>query len=157
MSQTNTNNNIEASNTNQNQKARRGRRDQGGSGGKGCGDCQCDYRKGSIAKYLFEGKLKDGCFSKLAIIKSGHQATQYKKIIDALPVLYADMMYKYIDGTIHMRTKLFGTAFLQVYPDPRLYSDTYYVNIETNDPAVVADVNDVCLTTTTMIEKTHIF
>ena len=34
--------------------------------------------------------MKDGCLSKLTITESGHQATQYKKVIDTLPVFCAD-------------------------------------------------------------------
>ena len=28
---------------------------------------------------IFEGKMKDGCISKLSITKTGHRATQYKR------------------------------------------------------------------------------
>ena len=53
-----------------------------------------------IAKYLFEGKMKDGPLFKLTITKGGQRATQYKKIIDALPVFCADKGYKFIDNVI---------------------------------------------------------
>ena len=93
MSQTNTNTNTNtntgAGNTNQNYNAGRGGRGQGGSGDRGRGGCGNDCRN-TVAKYSFEGKMKDGLLSKLTITKGGQQATQYKKIIDALPVFCAD-------------------------------------------------------------------
>ena len=49
--------------------------------------------------------MKDGCISKLTITETGHRATQYKKIIDALPVLCADKNYRYIDNIICMGTE----------------------------------------------------
>ena len=76
MSQTNTNTNTGAGNTNQNHNAKRGGRGRGGSGGRGRGG----HRK-TVAKYSFEGKMKDGPLSKLTITKGGQRATQYKRII----------------------------------------------------------------------------
>ena len=66
MSQTNTNTNTNtntgAGNTNRSHNAGRGRRGRGGRGN--------DCRK-TVAKYLFEGKMKDGPLSKLTITKGG--------------------------------------------------------------------------------------
>ena len=42
----------------------------------------------------------DGPLSKLIITKVGQRATQYKKILDALPVFCADKGYKFIDNII---------------------------------------------------------
>ena len=88
MSQTNTNTNTNtgADNTYWHQNPGRDRQDKGGSGNKSPGGRGCDRGSNSIAKYLYEGKLNDDCLSKLTITKSGHQATQFKKIIDTLPL-----------------------------------------------------------------------
>ena len=97
MSQTNTNTNTNTntggSNTNRNHNAGRGGRGRERSGGRGRGG-HGNYRGKTIAKYSFEGKMKDGPLFKLTITKGGQQATQYKKIIDALPVFCADKGYK---------------------------------------------------------------
>ena len=78
-------------------------------GGHG-GDC----RNNSIAKYLFEGKMKDGCISKLTITKTGHQATQYKKIIDTLPVLCVDKNFRYTNDILCTWTNLQEATFLRL-------------------------------------------
>ena len=108
MSQTNTNTNTNtgAGNTNQSHNAGRGRRGRGGSGGQGRSGHGNDHRKNTVARYSFEGKMKDGPLSKLTITKSGQQATQYKKIIDVLPVFCADKGYKFIDNIICTNTKM---------------------------------------------------
>ena len=84
MSQTNTN--TGGGNTNRNQNVVRGRQGQVGSRGRGHSNPTSGRGNNSIAKYLFEGKMKDGCLSKLTITESSNRATQYKKTIDALPV-----------------------------------------------------------------------
>ena len=99
MSQTNTNTNTGAGNTNRNHNAGRGGRGRGGSGGRGRGGRGNDCGK-TVAKYSFEGKMKDGPFCKLTITEGGQRATQYKKILDALPVFCADKGYKFIDDVI---------------------------------------------------------
>ena len=79
----------------------------------GVGDC----RNNLIAKYSFEGKMKDGCISKLTITKTGHQATQYKKIIETLPVLCIDKNFRYINDVLCTWTDLEEVTFLPVYPN----------------------------------------
>ena len=112
MSQTNTNPNTGSGNTNRKQITGKSGRVRGGSGGRGhinrgddCGgNCGGDFggncRNNSITKYSFEGKIKDGCISKLSITKTGHQATQYKKIIDTLLVLCIDKNFRYINDVL---------------------------------------------------------
>ena len=90
MSQTNTNTNTGASNNNQNNNAGRGGRGQGDSGGRGRGNRGNDCENNTIARYSFEGKMKEGPLFKLTITKGGQQTTQYKKIHDALPVFCAE-------------------------------------------------------------------
>ena len=87
MSNTNTNTN---NGQNQNQNSGRGGRRRGGPTGGGRGDHSNSCRNTTIVKYIFEGKMKDGPISKLLITKIGHRPTQFKKIIDTLPVLCAD-------------------------------------------------------------------
>ena len=99
MSLTNINTNTGAGNTNRNHNAGRGGRGRGGSGGRGRGGCRNNCGK-TIAKYSFEGKMKDDPLSKLTITKGGQRATQYKKILDALPVFCVDKGYKFIKDVI---------------------------------------------------------
>ena len=56
-------------------------------------------------------KMKDGPLSKLTITKGGQEATQYKKIVDALPVFCVDKGYRSIDDVNCMNTKLLEAAF----------------------------------------------
>ena len=104
MSQTNTNTNTGAGNTNRNHNAGRGGRGRGGYGGRGRGGRGNDRGK-TVAKYSFEGKMKDGPLSKLTITEGGQQATQYMKILNALPVFCADKGYKFIDNIIRTDTQ----------------------------------------------------
>ena len=109
MSQTNTNTNTGAGNTNRNHNTGRGGR------GRGRGARGNDRRK-TVAKYSFEGKMKDGPLSKLTITKGGQRATHYKKILDALPVFCADKGYKFIDDIIQTNTEKVKTDFTLTYP-----------------------------------------
>ena len=59
--------------------------------------------------------MNDGPLSKLTITESGQQATQYKKIIDALPVLRADKGYKFIDDVIRTNIEQVKVAFMPTY------------------------------------------
>ena len=74
MSQTNTNTNTNTNtgggNTNRNHNAGKGGRAQGGCGGQGRGGRGNDRRK-TVAKYSFEGKMKDGPLFKLTITEGG--------------------------------------------------------------------------------------
>ena len=93
MTQTNTNTSTGDGNTNRNQSTAKGGRGRGGTGGKGRGGRGGDCGNSTTARYSFEGKTKDGPISKLFITKTGHRPTQYKKIIDTLPVLCVDKNY----------------------------------------------------------------
>ena len=87
MSQTNT---STATNNGKNQNSRRGGQGQNSSG-SGRGKPHNGHGNNLIAnKYAFEGKMKDNSISKLLITKIGHRPTQYKKIVDTLPILCAD-------------------------------------------------------------------
>mmetsp|Transcript_19527 Transcript_19527/g.20940 ORF Transcript_19527/g.20940 Transcript_19527/m.20940 type:complete len:93 (+) Transcript_19527:133-411(+) len=88
MSQTNTNNGN--GDTNQYHNTGRDGQSQGGSCGQCPGNRNGNRGNNSIANYSFEGKLKDRCLSNLKITKSGHRATQFKKILDTFPGLCED-------------------------------------------------------------------
>ena len=109
MFQTNTN--TGGGNTNRNQNAARGGRGEGGSGGRDRGGCTRGRRNSSIAKYSFEGKMKDGYLSKLTITDGSTRAVQHKKIINALPVFCTDKGYWFIDEIICKKTKLTEADF----------------------------------------------
>ena len=117
IQQTNTNSIGGNSNCNPNVRRDKGRgqRDFGGCGGhSGCRDCR---NNNTIAKLSFEGKLKDGCLYKLTITEDSHQATQLKKIRDALPILYVNKSYKYIEDVICNNKELIKANHMPTYPD----------------------------------------
>ena len=97
MSQTNTNAN---NGQNRNQNSGRGGRGRGTPNGRGRGNRRNDRGNNSIAKYAFEGKMKDGPISKLTITKTGHRPTQFKKITDTLPVSCKDKNLHCLDEVI---------------------------------------------------------
>ena len=99
MSQTNTNTN---NGQNRNQNSRRSGQGQGGPSGKYHGDYRNNRGNKMIAKYTFKGKMKDGPISKLLITKTGHRSTQYKKIVNTLPVLCVDKNFQGLDEVIQI-------------------------------------------------------
>ena len=132
MSQTN-NTNTGAGNNNRNNNARRGGRGQGGSGGRGRGGRGNDRGNNTIARYSFEGKMKEGPLFKLTITKGGQQTTQYKKIIDAIPVLCADKGFRYIDEIICTNKEEVESTFLPAYPDANQWFYNHEVYVEVVD------------------------
>ena len=127
-----------------------------GSGGRGRGGRGNDCGK-IVAKYSFDGKMKDGPLSKLTITKGGQQATQYKEIIEALPVFCADKGYKFIDDIIWTNTKRLQASFLPLYPDAGRWSNTYHVEVVTVDANAQPDVNTgLCPRIVKVQEKTHV-
>ena len=135
MSQTNTNTN---NGQNRNQISRRGGQGQGEPSGSGCGDRRNGCRNNSIAKYLFEEKMKDGPISKLTITETGHRPSQFKKISDALPVLYADKNFQGFDGVLWTGRDLVKTDFMPPYR-ANLWSTTHHVQVSIVDPNDNAD------------------
>ena len=61
--------------------------------------------------------MKDGLISKLTITETGHQTTQYKKIVDTLPILCADKNYRGINDILCNRIDLVEADFIPAYPD----------------------------------------
>ena len=158
MFQTNTNTNNDPGNTNWNKISGRSGQGQGGSGGRGRGGHGGNCRNNSIAKYLFEEKMKDGYLSKLTITKSGHRATQFKKIIGALPIFCADKNYRYIDDIICTNTKLTKANFVPSYLVITQWLSMYHVNLGSVNPIVGLNIpSGARPTCTEMIEKSPIF
>ena len=124
MSQTNTNTKH---GQNRNQISGRGGRGRGTPNGSGRGDCRNGRRNNSIAKYTFEGKMKDGLLSKLTITKTGHRPSQFKKISDALPVFRADKNYRGLDEVLRTRRDLVEDDFMLAYLNANLWSTTYHL------------------------------
>ena len=81
--------------------------------------------------------MEDSCISKLIITETGHWATQYKKIIDTLPVLCADKNYRRINDVLCTGTNLVKADFTPPYPDLDLWSNTYDLKIKTFNQLVV--------------------
>ena len=85
--------------------------------------------------------MKNGPNSKLLITETGHRPTQYKKIIDTLPVLCANKDYQGIDDVIWNRMDRVKTYFMLLYPDTTRWSNNYHVEILNVDPSIVAAAN----------------
>ena len=82
MSQTNINTN---NGQNRNQNSERGEQGQGGSRGGGRGYCCNNCGNKMIAKYTFEGKMKDSPISKLLIPKLGIDPLNLKRLLTLFP------------------------------------------------------------------------
>ena len=79
-------------------------------------------------KYSFKGKMKDGPISKLIIItETGHRPTQYKKVIDTIPVLYTVKNHQGLNDVIHNRINLVEMGFMPTIPDTDLWSKIHHV------------------------------
>ena len=83
--------------------------------------------------------MKDGYISKLTITKTGHQATQYKKIMNNLPILCADKNFRYINDVLYRWTDLPEATFLLPYPDSTRWSNTYNIQIKIANPNEISD------------------
>ena len=84
-----------------------------------------------IAKYAFKGKMKEGSISKLIVTKTGHIPTQYKKIIDTLPVLCADKNFQGLNEVIRIEHDLVETNFIPTFPNTTQLSTTHHVQVST--------------------------
>ena len=102
--------------------------------------------------------MKDGPLSKITITKGGQQATQYKNIIEALPVFCADQGNKYIDNIIWTCTKRLQASFLPTYPNAGRWLNTYHIEVVTVDENAQTDPQTLCCPEVVEVqEKTHIF
>ena len=137
MSQTNTNAN---NGQNRNQNSRRGGRCQGAPKGSGRGDRRNGRGNNSIAKYTFEGKMKDGPLSKLTITETGHRPSQFKKICDDLPVFCADKNYQGLDEVLRTGRDKVKDDFMPAYLNANLWSTTHHIQIASVDPEACINV-----------------
>ena len=71
--------------------------------------------------------MKEGPLFKLTITKGGQRTTQYKKIIDALPVLCADKGFRYVGKIICTEMELVEATFVPSYPDTTKWSSDHEV------------------------------
>ena len=156
MTQTNTNTSTGDGNTNRNQTTAKGGRGRGGTGGKGRGGRGGDRGSNTTARYSFEGKMKDGPISKLTITEAGQRATQFKKIMDALPVFCADKGYRFIDEIIRTNKELVEAAFMPTYPDPTRWSTTYHVQVATVNPSGTPDSKGILPVIMELQQKSHV-
>ena len=102
--------------------------------------------------------MKDGPLSKLTITKDGQRATQYKKILDALPVFCVDKGYKFINYVIQTGIEQLQAAFMLPYPNTALWLNTYHVEFVTVDLVAIPDANIGLRTPITEVhERSHVF
>ena len=134
MSQTNTN-----TNNGQNRNSGRGGQGRGSPNGNGRDDCSNNRGNKSIAKYSFEGKMKDGLISILTITKTGHQPSQFKKIWNALPVFCADKNYQGLDKVLRIGRYKVKDNFMPAYPNATQWSTTHHVQISRVNPEAKRD------------------
>lgn len=154
MSQTNNTNTGDGNNRNNN--AGRGGWGQGGSGGPGCGGRGNDRGNNTIARDLLEGKMKEGPLFKLTITKGGQRTTQYKKIIDALPVLCADKGFRYVDEIICTDTELVKATFVPSYTNEKLWSTDHEVYVKVVDTSATVGNDGLHSTKKILTKKTII-
>ena len=144
MPKTNTNTNHGSGNTNWNQISGKSGQGQGGSGDRSRGDCGNNCRNSLIVKLLFKEKMKDGCISKLTITGTWHWATQYKKIIDIIPVLCIGKNYRDINDILCNRIDLVEADSTPPYPNSNLWSNIYEVEITTVDQTASLLADSTC-------------
>ena len=101
--------------------------------------------------------MKDSPISKLTITKTGHQATQYKKIIDTLPVLCVDKNYQGIHNVVWNRIDLVEVDLTSIYPDTNKWSNTHHIEIRTINSADVLVANGLRTPTITIERRIHVF
>ena len=124
MFQNNTNTN---NGQNRNQNTGRGGLDQRAPNSSGRSNRHNNCGNKSIAKYSFEGKIKDHPIFKLTITKIGHRPSQFKKICDTLPVFCADKNYVGLDEVLCTGRDKVKVDFMPAYPDANQWSSTHHV------------------------------
>ena len=73
----------------------------------------------------------------MTMTETGHRATQFKKIIDTVPVLCADKNYRCIDDVPRTWIDLDQADITLSYPDANIWSNTYDIEIITVNSAAV--------------------
>ena len=109
-----------------------------------------------IAKYSFEGKMKDGPISKLRTTKTGHRPSRFKKISDAVPVLCVDKNFRCLNEILWTGRDLVKTDFMPPYPNANIWSITHHVQVSIVDSNNPEQSNGLRLFRFEMMEKTHL-
>ena len=102
-------------------------------------------------------KMKQGPVYKLAITKTGHRLTQFKKITDALPVLCADTNFQGLNEVLWTGRDLVKTDFMLTYPHTTQWSTTHHVQISIVNPMDVPAADGSLLAHFEIMEQPHIF
>ena len=102
--------------------------------------------------------MKDGPIPKLTITETGHRPTQFKKITDALPVLWANTNFRGLDEVLWTGCDLVETDFMSIYPNAAQWSTFHHVEVTTVNPNNAADrVTGERPVRFQMMEQTHVF
>ena len=102
--------------------------------------------------------MKDSLISKLIIIESGHRPTQYKKVIDSLPILCKDKNYQGLDDVIWNEINLLEEDFTPQYTNSDQLSITRHVEMVNVKPTNALGIfTGEHSPTIIMARKTHIF
>ena len=99
----------------------------------------------------------DGTIYNLIITKTGHRATQYKKIVDTLPVLFTDKNYQGLDEVVWTRNDLVDANFMPLYLDAIQWPTTHHVQVSTFNLLDVPAANSSRLPRFETLEQTHVF
>ena len=85
--------------------------------------------------------MSDGPISNLTITKAGHRSSQFKKIIDAFFVLWADINYQGLNEVLPTGRDLVKTNFMPPYLNTNLWSTTHHVQVSIVNPNDNVDVD----------------
>ena len=72
--------------------------------------------------------MKDGPISKLTSIETRHRPSQFKKLIDALPVFCTDKNYGDLDEILRTGRDKVENDFIPAYPNANLWSTTHHTH-----------------------------
>ena len=98
-----------------------------------------------------------GLFPNLQSPKVDNELLSTRRLLMLYQYFCADKGYKFINDVIWTNTKLVQAAFLPTYPNAKLWSNMYLVQIQTVNPTAAADQHNVCPVVTAMQEKSYVF
>ena len=101
--------------------------------------------------------MNDGPISKLTITETGHTPTQFKKIIEAIPILCADKNFHGLNEVLWTEHDLVETDFMPPYSDVTRWSTTHYVQVSIVNPADPEAADGLRPSRFEMMEQTHVF
>ena len=97
--------------------------------------------------------MKDGCLHMLTLTECTHQATQYKKLIDALQVLWAEMRFRFVADVICTDRELVKASFLSEI----LWLTAMNIQVDTVDPNAPENAASARPVITQMVLKIYVF